>query len=693
MPDNKFSIGDKVRILNERMEGVITCVTDEKGIVMVEGMELDFPLSQLVRYSEKEKTIYENSVRKVKKRSAESGKQAVKSPWMGGQIHPAEIPCIDLHIEKLLDDYSHFEKHEILPYQLKMFQQFLDRCVLDQKQKFYAIHGVGDGRLKNEIRNILSHYDFIRHHDAPYSLFGFGATEVVIGKGDGEQKTGDRETGRQNRGWRGKYVFFGFLLTLHFIILSASAGSSQSIRAYFSYARFLSPADGPYIETYLSVIGSTVIFSKNKDGKWQGGTDIVMIFRKDTIIAYIDKFTLLSPEISDSAGDKPNFLNQKRISLREGDYIIELEIKDPLKPEKVFAHSEKISISFPEDKLVISDIEPVESAVKTATPGILTKSGFDLIPYVSDFYPESSVKLKFYAEIYNTKKNSVPAGGFLLSYFLESAETERKQERFARHSRQECRDVIPFFGEFDIEKLPSGNYNLTLEIRDKTNNLLAQKKIFFQRSNPAFAVDSLAISEDEIKTSFVTQYSGTDSLAEHIRCLHPICPLKERDQIEIMAAQRDLQVMQKFFLGFWLARNGSDPEGEWRKYLVLVKKVHKHYATSIQKGYETDRGRVYLQYGEPNSIQKSEHEPSAYPYEIWHYYKIGRYSNITFVFIDESLAGNRYELAHSDMIGEIKDPKWQLRMYKRTTPFSDIDEDEKGGHYGGKAGEKFIIPK
>ena len=40
--------------------------------------------------------------------------------------------------------------------------------------------------------------------------------------------------------------------------------NANKLQAYLSYATFLSPADGPYIETYLSVVGNSVKFIKNE---------------------------------------------------------------------------------------------------------------------------------------------------------------------------------------------------------------------------------------------------------------------------------------------------------------------------------------------------------------------------------------------------------------------------------------------
>jgi len=94
--------------------------------------------------------------------------------------NPANEIEIDLHIEELLDNYSGMSNAEIIQVQLKHFQKTLDKAINGHYRKLVVIHGVGNGRLKQEVRAILSSYNNLRFYDGSYSKYGFGATEVVI---------------------------------------------------------------------------------------------------------------------------------------------------------------------------------------------------------------------------------------------------------------------------------------------------------------------------------------------------------------------------------------------------------------------------------------------------------------------------------------------------------------------------------
>jgi len=86
---------------------------------------------------------------------------------------------IDLHIEELIDNYGGMSNAEIVLVQLRHFQTALDTAINEHYRTLTVIHGVGNGRLKQEVRAILTSMN-LRYHDGSYSKYGFGATEVIF---------------------------------------------------------------------------------------------------------------------------------------------------------------------------------------------------------------------------------------------------------------------------------------------------------------------------------------------------------------------------------------------------------------------------------------------------------------------------------------------------------------------------------
>ncbi|MFN6037757.1 MAG: Smr/MutS family protein, partial [Bacteroidota bacterium] len=87
---------------------------------------------------------------------------------------------IDLHIEELLEDFNGMSNGEILNYQIKIFQKELDKAISSKMKKIIFIHGVGNGRLKSEIRHILKSFPELKFCDGSYKKYGYGATEVIL---------------------------------------------------------------------------------------------------------------------------------------------------------------------------------------------------------------------------------------------------------------------------------------------------------------------------------------------------------------------------------------------------------------------------------------------------------------------------------------------------------------------------------
>lgn len=88
---------------------------------------------------------------------------------------------VDLHIEKLSDSWKHMTNFEILTLQLKTFEKYFDLSVAHHQPSLTIIHGVGTGKLKDEIHDILKIKKEVKSFVNQYhSLYGYGATEIYF---------------------------------------------------------------------------------------------------------------------------------------------------------------------------------------------------------------------------------------------------------------------------------------------------------------------------------------------------------------------------------------------------------------------------------------------------------------------------------------------------------------------------------
>jgi hypothetical protein len=87
---------------------------------------------------------------------------------------------IDLHIEKIRDDYQFLTSPEILDIQLNFFKKSLEGAVVHKLDSIIFIHGTGHV-LKNEIHKFLSKHAQVKTFmDARKEKFGYGATQVIL---------------------------------------------------------------------------------------------------------------------------------------------------------------------------------------------------------------------------------------------------------------------------------------------------------------------------------------------------------------------------------------------------------------------------------------------------------------------------------------------------------------------------------
>lgn len=96
------------------------------------------------------------------------------------KLEPAQS-VIDLHIEKLTDNWKHLSNFEILTLQLSVFEKYYQIALAHFLPNLTVIHGIGKGKLKEEIHEILKNKKEVKSFVNQYHPnFGYGATEIFF---------------------------------------------------------------------------------------------------------------------------------------------------------------------------------------------------------------------------------------------------------------------------------------------------------------------------------------------------------------------------------------------------------------------------------------------------------------------------------------------------------------------------------
>jgi GWxTD domain-containing protein len=485
------------------------------------------------------------------------------------------------------------------------------------------------------------------------------------------------------------------VILLSFFFFFAFIAFASRPEVSFSYCTFDNPNGKPFVEFYFNTLARSIANVKKSDGKYQGSIQVQMIVRKDKEAVHTARYNLISP-LSDKADPWFDFTDLHRVELENGSYNMQVRIFDNNSAGgEMYELSQDFFIDYPTDRISISDIELLHSYSDVVTDPRFKKNNLQMIPYASDFFPPTQKSLQFYAEIYRANTLFGKDSVFTIRYSIDGSESKKTAENFAGTFEAHAREVNVIMAEVPIVSLQSGNYYLLVEVLDKGGRVAATKRVYIQRANQVqvpLVINDLSLMKTE--GTFVDAMTNIDTLKEFILSLYPISTRMELLTAENIVGGNDMKAMQQYILFFWMTRNRVDPESAWLAYKEMVDAVNISFKTYNKKGYETDRGRVYLQYGPPNERATSYDEPHSNPYEIWHYYKLNNQSNRKFVFMSGNRASNDFNLIHSDATGEINNPSWQRLIEDNThnSGFNNTDE-QVPDYYGKRVKDTFENPK
>ena len=150
-----------------------------------------------------------------------------------------------------------------------------------------------------------------------------------------------------------------------------------------------------------------------------------------------------------------------------------------------------------------------------------------------------------------------------------------------------------------------------------------------------------------------------EQLDEEFSYVTYIASQPEKDQYEKMD---DLDGKRKLLFDFWKIRdpNPMTPQNEFKaEYFERIKYANSNFKFDFTKGWKTDRGRIYVTYGNPDDIERFPFEADKRAYEIWRYYSIE--GGVIFIFVDMGNATGDYGLVHSTARNELRDDNWEAR--------------------------------
>ena len=450
------------------------------------------------------------------------------------------------------------------------------------------------------------------------------------------------------------------LLVVGILFILATSALSRDMFSVDA-AAFKLPQDWAYLEVYTLTPRKALLYEKavTEEGEecFEAAIELVCsilsgeeILASDTLLA-VDQ--TVDTALITSSQNLPHVFT---FQIRAGKYKLVCQLIDQKREYGDTTTDELIVPDFPDDQLAISDLELAISIQREYGPTKFHKNGYLVYPNPQNIYGESLPRLNYYAELYNLPFEE---GGQGLYYVdIEVLDVDQKQLRtYPRKIKPIAGPSIVEIGGFPVTTYQSGTYYLKITMEDSSSGAKTSRfKKFFVWHPSQLAERMITESDGAIRITFPTEYMtlDEDQVEAALADINYLMTGEQKRQLKKL----NVEGRRNFLDKFWTARdpdpNTEENEARTDHYRRIAEANHLFKYLDIP-GWRTDRGRVWIVYGPPDSEDSRAMELDARPYKIWFYGQVE--GGVEFVFVDRAGFGN-YELVHSTKKGEIYNANW-----------------------------------
>ncbi len=449
----------------------------------------------------------------------------------------------------------------------------------------------------------------------------------------------------------------------HFLFVSIlfllTEVKAQQLEFEFDYAQFGFDSSSNYLEIYYSFDQSTLTAASADSILYTKAELSILISDSATGQVIVDKTWSVENPVLSSPNTRNNLIGLLGFVLSEGSYKCIVNGADALKPGVNKTINEFITVKpFLHHVMSLSDIQLASAIIQDSQnkESIFYKNTYEVTPNPTSVFGEGQPVLFYYSELYNLPQIDVDEGIRLEQLLINSrgqlVNLKRKDLNRVASSRVEV-------GRIMANKLPTDTYTLILNLIDSISNQgVSSSKRFFiynpsivyydtlqQQISPVLSTQFGAMSEEELDDLFEkASYIATET---------------ENDQYEALTT---IEGKREFLYNFWKARDdypADDFNQTYSSYMKRVEESNLKFRSISKEGWKTDRGRIYLIYGEPSEIERYPNQIETRPYEIWNYHNIE--GGVFFIFAD-IFGFSDYQLVHSNKRGEYRDDYWMRRI-------------------------------
>lgn len=444
-------------------------------------------------------------------------------------------------------------------------------------------------------------------------------------------------------------------LTAVFLFLSLQIFPQNKFVFEFDYAQFGYDSISNYIEIYYSFNQNGLKEINNKV------EPVLQVVIEDTSKTepLVDKEWKISHDVKDTSEVSKSLIGTLSFHLPAGFYKVTIGGKDSFNETSKKFITELIRVDpMIRENTSISNIQLASQIIQESTNknSIFYKNSFEIVPIPTSVFGENLPVMFYYLELYGLKQikpeNPIKLNTYVFDSRGKMVVNKGKEISHTTDTRVEV-------GSVPVNKLWTDTYTLIVSLIDSVANygVTSSKKFFVYNPN----VQNTDTTSGEISSSLASEF-GVMSEEELDEMFEKSKYVSSENEIDKYEALDNAEAKREFLYTFWKNRDRdpSTAQNEYfREYLMKIDISNQRYGTLQKVGWKSDRGRIFITYGEPSEVERFPNQLDTKPYEIWHYNELE--GGVVFVFAD--LTGfSDYLLLHSTLRGEMRDDNWIRRI-------------------------------
>ena len=378
-------------------------------------------------------------------------------------------------------------------------------------------------------------------------------------------------------------------------------------------------------------------------------------------------FSVTAQTLEEVHNQKQQIFNSLATTLPAGLYSARLTVIDAVSKNMGEFFFSAITVEPPQKSLSMGGFMTLHGAkyvgdIPETQQTVLYKNGYMTIPNPLSLFTVDDTLLILYGEIYNLSYTANSPGKYQVIATALTSDGEDYQ-MFGSRVREKPGSSAVFVGEFSIAQWPKGHYQILLE----TIDLDTQKK-------DTITLPFHIISPTEIQLAILEQSRSRD-ITRDANWRDPYDTLSidtktnlvkyllTEEQGKTLAMLNDSGKL--IFLNQYWKEHDEIPATEINETRLELIKRYKfsniNFSTNDIKtnGWLTDRGRIYMTYGEWDDHDDVEAPRIGNSFQVWYYNRFEQ----GYVFVFDDWSGNDdYRLIHSNVNGEIFDKEWDERL-------------------------------